>query len=165
MTLRTYRHTFTAAAPLARVAAFHQDAGSMAAITPPPILVQMQRAPQQLQSGAEMAFTLWLGPLPLRWLARIENVTLPGAAAHAGDSAGFVDRQVRGPFASWVHTHTFVAVDAHTTLIVDEVEAEIKRHPWWGLVGMGMWLGLPALFAFRAWKTRRLLRQPAARAG
>jgi hypothetical protein len=27
----------------------------------------------------------------------------------------------------------------------------------WGVIGLAMWLGLPFLFAFRAWKTRRLL--------
>lgn len=161
MTLRTYRHTFTVAAPLARVAAFHQDAGSMAAITPPPILVQMRRTPPQLENGAEMEFTLWLGPLPVPWLARIENVIAPGA----GSEAGFVDRQLRGPFARWTHRHTFVPVDAGTTLVLDEVAAEIRRHPWWGPIGLGIWLGLPGLFAFRAWKTRRLLhRQLAAQA-
>ena len=36
-------------------------------------------------------------------------------------------------------------------------EASLKPHPVWGLVGLAMWLGLPLLFAFRGWKTRRLL--------
>ncbi len=153
MTLKMYRHTFTVAAPLAQVAAFHQNAGSMAAITPPPIIVQMHAAPPQLANGAEMAFTLWLGPLPLRWLARIEKVTEPKTAGYAS----FVDRQIRGPFACWQHTHTFRAIDAYNTQVIDEVQAELHPQPWRRLVGMALWWGLPLLFAFRAWKTRRLL--------
>ena len=94
-----------------------------------------------------MDFTLWLGPLPIRWTARIEDVT----------PAGFVDRQIRGPFQEWAHRHTFEPVDETTTEVVDTIEFSLKKHPLWGLVGLGMWLSLPLLFAFRGWKTRRLL--------
>jgi ligand-binding SRPBCC domain-containing protein len=142
-----YRHRFLVRAPLARVSEFHSQSASMAAITPPPILVRIQRAPARLVEGDEMAFTMWLGPLPIRWLARIEDVS----------SSGFSDRQLQGPFTEWVHRHTFTAIDEHTTAVSDEVSVRLRRHPFWGLVGLGMWLGLPILFAFRAWKTRRLL--------
>ena len=39
----------------------------------------------------------------------------------------------------------------------DEITLKIRVHPIWGLVGIGMRLGLPILFAYRAWKTKRLL--------
>ncbi|MEZ4584038.1 MAG: hypothetical protein R3A10_20780 [Caldilineaceae bacterium] len=61
----------------------------MGAITPPPVIVRVHRAPELLGEGDEMDFTMWLGPLPIRWLARIEQVT----------PVTFVDRQLRGPFA------------------------------------------------------------------
>lgn len=142
-----YRHRFSVRAALDRVAAFHSQSASMAAITPPPIIVRIQRAPATLAEGDEMAFTMWLGPLPLRWLARIEDVS----------PHGFVDRQLTGPFAEWVHRHTFRPLDAHTTEVLDEITLRLRRHPFWWLVGLGMRLGLPVLFAFRAWQTRRLL--------
>lgn len=94
-----------------------------------------------------MDFTLWLGPFPIRWVARIEDVS----------SAGFVDRQLRGPFRHWAHRHSFSAIDENTTAVVDEIEFSFRKHPWWGLVGIGMWLSLPLLFAYRGWKTRQLL--------
>jgi ligand-binding SRPBCC domain-containing protein len=119
----------------------------MAAITPPPIVVKMQRAPAVLTDGAEMAFTMWLGPLPIRWLAHIEAVS----------DTGFTDRQLGGPFAKWVHRHTFVAVDENTTEVLDEITLQLRLHLIWWPVGLGMWLGLPILFAFRAWKTKRML--------
>jgi ligand-binding SRPBCC domain-containing protein len=146
-----YIHRFRVEAPLAAVVAFHQAAASMAAITPPPLVVKMHQAPNQLQEGDDMAFTLWLGPLPIDWQARIEQVT----------PISFVDRQVAGPFAEWLHLHTFVPIDAGTTEVVDRVQATLKPHGMWRLVGLSMWLTLPLLFAYRAWQTRRILgRQP-----
>jgi ligand-binding SRPBCC domain-containing protein len=94
-----------------------------------------------------MAFTLWLGPLPLRWLAVIEQVT----------PISFVDRQLRGPFAEWVHLHSFIPIDSQTTMVVDRVDACLSNQWFWRLVGLGMWLGLPLLFAYRGWQTRKLL--------
>jgi ligand-binding SRPBCC domain-containing protein len=142
-----YKHRFEVKAPLAAVAEFHAQSASMGAITPPPVVVRVHRAPVRLDDGDEMDFTMWLGPLPMRWLARIEDVS----------PSGFSDRQLRGPFRCWLHRHTFVAVDEATTAVVDEIELEFRSHLWWRLVGLGMWLSLPLLFAYRGWKTRRLI--------
>jgi ligand-binding SRPBCC domain-containing protein len=142
-----YEHRFRVRAPLAAVAAFHSRASSMPAITPPPIIVQVHRAPAVLGEGDEMDFTMWAGPLPMRWVARISDVS----------ERGFTDRQVRGPFSSWQHRHSFVPVTDNLTEVVDQVEAVVKRHVIWGAVGMAMWVGLPVLFAYRGWRTRRML--------
>jgi len=53
--------------------------------------------------------------------------------------------------------HTFLPVDEAMTEVVDEVTAQPRRHLLWGLVGLGMRLGLPVLFAYRGRKTRELL--------
>lgn len=143
-----YHHHFRVPAPLARVTEFHSRASSMAAITPPPIIIRMKNSPAILTEGDEMDFTMWFGPIPIRWLARIEDVT----------DAGFIDRQLQGPFAEWVHRHTFIAVDEQSTDVVDEIHLRLNPHPVRWLVGMGMVLGLPILFAYRAWKTRRILK-------
>ena len=52
----------------------------------------------------------------------------------------------------------FTARDANATIVTDEIDLRLRPHLLWGPVGLGMRLGLPLLFAFRAWKTRRLLR-------
>lgn len=142
-----YQHTFRVRAPLADVARFHASAAGLKAITPPLIPMQLHQAPQRIGDGDEMDFTMWMGPLPVRWVARVEDVS----------PTGFLDRQVRGPFESWAHRHSFVAVRESTTEVVDEVEARLKPHILWGAVGLAMWIGLPLLFGFRAWKTRRLV--------
>jgi len=142
-----YRHHFRVSASIEQVAEFHRHSASMPAITPPPILVKVQHAPAVLTDGDEMAFTMWIGPFPMHWVARIEAVS----------AAGFTDRQLSGPFAEWIHRHHFIAVDEQTTDIVDEIYLRFRPHPVWWLVGVGMWLGLPVLFAYRAWKTKRML--------
>jgi ligand-binding SRPBCC domain-containing protein len=144
-----YRHSFRVRAPLPDAAGFHTSAASLKAITPPLIPMQLHHAPAEMGDGDEMAFTMWMGPLPVRWEARVEDVS----------PAGFLDRQVRGPFEAWVHRHTFVQLAAGGTEVLDEVEASLKPHPLWGLVGLAMWLGLPLLFVYRGWKTRRLLEE------
>ncbi len=142
-----YRHVFRVKAPLVAVADFHSRSASMPAITPPPMIVRVHHAPARLGSGDEMDFTLWAGPLPLRWVARIDDAS----------QAGFTDRQLRGPFANWVHRHGFVRVSDAETDVVDDVEVELSPKPFWRAVGAAMWIGLPLLFAYRGWKTRRLL--------
>lgn len=142
-----FNHRFVVKSPVDVVGAFHRRAASMAGITPPPIGVRLEAAPETLDDGAEMAFALTLGPLSVPWRARIEEVS----------PLGFTDRQLRGPFQRWEHRHSFRAVGADQTEVVDEVVAELCRHPVWGLVGLAMWVGMPALFAYRAWRTRALL--------
>ena len=142
-----YQHQFQVSASLEAVSNFHSHSASMKTITPPPIRVQLHRAPEQLGEGDQMEFSLIVGPLKLDWLARISQVSLNG----------FTDDQLQGPFKSWSHRHQFEQIDNSTILIKDDVQAELKRHWLWWLVGLGMWLGMPFLFAFRGWKTRQLL--------
>lgn len=121
----------------------------MGAITPPPIRVRVHRAPTPLSNGSQMDFTLWFGFIPIHWSARIEEVS----------ETGFSDRLLSGPFAEWVHRHGFDRIDDETTQVTDQVTLKLKKHLLWGAVGLGFMLGLPVLFAYRGWKTRRLLEQ------
>jgi ligand-binding SRPBCC domain-containing protein len=142
-----YKHRFQVKAPLAAVAEFHSQSASMGDITPPPAVVKVHEAPARLGDGDEMDFTIWLGPLPVRWKARIEDVS----------PTGFVDRQLEGPFRRWIHRHNFKPVDEETTEVVDEIEFKLAKDPVRGMMGLGMTLSLPLLFAYRGWKTRRML--------
>ncbi len=123
----------------------------MGAITPPPVVVRVHAAPARLAEGDTMDFTMWLGPLPIHWIARIEQTT----------PVSFVDRQVSGPFARWEHLHTYVAQGPATTVVVDQVTAELAANWFWKLVGLGMWISLPLLFGFRGWQTKRILERRA----
>jgi ligand-binding SRPBCC domain-containing protein len=142
-----YRHTFQVDEPQAVVREFHRHPSALVGITPPPVFIRLDNAPDPLQDGDEMAFTTWIGPLPIRWRSRIESV----------DATGFTDRQVSGPFREWVHRHEFLPLGDSLTLVRDDIEFSLRPHPVWGMVGLSMAAGLPVLFAYRTWKTRRLL--------
>ena len=142
-----FTHTFRVRAAQETVAEFHRSAASLRAITPPVIPMRIHAAPPRMNDGDTTDFTMWLGPLPVRWVARVDQIS----------GAGFVDRQEQGPFQLWVHTHRFVAVDATTTDVQDSIEAELGVGFTNRLKSLLMWLGLPFLFAFRGWQTRRLL--------
>lgn len=151
--MKKFNHTFIVSAHIDDVARFHGRSASMAAITPPPVLVHIHEAPQLLENGDRMDFTMWMGPLPIRWIAEIEKIS----------DNSFIDRQLEGPFASWEHRHTFEIVDNNLTAIHDEVTAEFSSHWFLGLLGRLMWLNMPVLFAYRAWKTKRILQSSQSR--
>jgi ligand-binding SRPBCC domain-containing protein len=140
--MKTYRHTFTVQAPLEKVAAFYGDVSVIAKLTPPPLITRFHEI-QPLGENSRVDFTMWLGPIPVRWLAEHKDVQLP---------SGFTDQQLRGPFKVWTHRHHLQRVDRQTTKVVDEVSAEPGT-----LISRLMWLGLPLVFAYRAWITRRTL--------
>lgn len=143
--MKEYTHRFTVRAPLARVAEFHHDTRALKRLTPPPIFVKFNQI-EPLTEGSSADFTMWLGPVPVRWVAVHSDVN---------PRRGFVDTQARGPFQAWQHRHTFIPIDAETTEIVDQVRAEPSSHLIWGPISWFMWLTLPILFAYRAMITRR----------
>ena len=110
-------------------------------------MLRVLDAPPILGPSDVMRFAVGLGAARVDWVARIED----------SSESGFVDRQLAGPFAEWVHRHSFAAIDAQTTEVCDEIAAEVRMHPVWGPVGLAIWLGLPALFAYRTLQTRRML--------
>lgn len=93
-----------------------------------------------------MTFTIWLGPLPVRWTAIFSEV---------GED-GFTDTQLQGPYRSWIHRHRFRPLDENNTEIHDVITAELGLSRWTA-VALGMWLGLPLLFRHRVRLTRRIL--------
>jgi ligand-binding SRPBCC domain-containing protein len=142
-----FRHRFTVCASQDAVAKFHADPRVLRTITPLPIIVQFHHV-EPIAEGTEVDFTLWFGPIPVRWIAR---------HSHIRGHQGFVDEQMRGPFKEWIHVHRFETTESGSVEVVDEIDAKLRAHPWWGLVGGMMWITLPILFVFRAWQTRRIL--------
>jgi ligand-binding SRPBCC domain-containing protein len=136
-------------APIDRVAAFHGDTKTLKLLTPPPIIVSFNKV-EPLAENSSADFTMWLGPIPVHWVAIHSDV-------HPHN--GFTDTQAQGPFKTWVHRHTFKAVSPERTEISDEIDAQTGDHILWGLISRFMWLSLPILFAYRTWRTRKELEQ------
>lgn len=139
----TFDYSFTVDAPVEAVAAFHEDTRVLRRLTP--AYVKIHRF-DPLADGAVAEFTVWFGPIPIKWRARHRDV-----GPH-----GFTDIQDRGPLASWVHTHRFEAVTPASTRVNEHIEYEYESG-WEGVVGRLFFgpLALRALFTYRAWRTRR----------
>jgi ligand-binding SRPBCC domain-containing protein len=144
-----FDYRFTVAAPLAAVRDFHRDTSALKRLTPPPTFVQLH-AIEPLAEGSVSRFTLWVGPLPLRWKAVHRGVT----------DRGFTDVQAEGPAAKWEHTHSFVPLDDRTTEIREHIEYEHKRG-FWGVVTRILFSkpNLYAMFTYRMLVTRWFLRR------
>ena len=147
-TVPIFDYRFTVAAPLEEVRDFHRDTRALKRLTPPPVFVRLHRV-EPLAEGSVSEFTLWVGPLPLRWTAVHRDVS----------DRGFTDVQVAGPAARWEHTHSFVPVDDRRTEIREHIEFEHRRGPI-GLVTRILFAkpNLLAMFFYRSLVTRLFLR-------
>lgn len=104
------------AGPPEQVFPFFSDALNLERITPPWLNFRVvSPQPLELREGALIEYRLRLHRIPIRWLTRIEAWEPPHR---------FVDRQVRGPYALWHHTHSFEP-DGDGTLMRDTVRYAI----------------------------------------
>jgi ligand-binding SRPBCC domain-containing protein len=145
-----FNHTFTVQAPLEQVAAFHKDTRVLQWLTPPPVIIRLHRF-DPLEEGAVAEFTLWFGPLPLRWVAIHQDFH---------PLFGFTDIQQRGPFKRWAHRHIFIAESEDRTLVSDSVDYE--HYPGWKGWLTRLLFPPPVfyfVFAYRQWVTRRGVRR------
>lgn len=94
-------------APIEQVWAFHERSDVLTVLTPPWQPVQIVRRQGGLGGnlgiGAESEFRLWLGVLPVPWLARHVECEPPYL---------FADLQVQGPLVYWLHRHRFEPIAA-----------------------------------------------------
>jgi ligand-binding SRPBCC domain-containing protein len=128
---------------------FFQDAHNLEAITPAFLRFEvLTPRPIEMREGALIDYKLRLRGVPLRWRTRIDEWE-PGVR--------FVDRQVRGPYALWHHTHTFEPHPAGT-LMRDEVRYRLPLGPL-GVAAHRAFVrrDIEAVFAFREEEVGRRL--------
>lgn len=114
------------ARPIAEVFAFFAGAGNLERITPPELRFRiLGRLPIEMQKGATIEYRLALFGVPFGWRTVIDHWEPPYR---------FVDRQLRGPYTQWVHTH-MIRREHHGTRMDDRVDYRLPLGP----------LGLPAL--------------------
>ncbi|MBS2022555.1 MAG: SRPBCC family protein [Deltaproteobacteria bacterium] len=115
-------HESIIAAPVSRVFAFHEAPDALERLVPPWETVQLVQRGGSLAPGTRVVMRTRIGPLWVTWEAehtRLEKDVL------------FQDRQVRGPFRAWLHTHRFFPTPEGHTRLVDEIDCE----PPLGLLG------------------------------
>ncbi len=142
-----FDYSFEVQAPLNAVREFHHDTSALKRLTPPPTIVQLHEV-QPLAEGSVSRFTLWVGPLPLKWKAVHRDVS----------DTGFTDIQAEGPARKWEHTHTFTAIDEQRTRIDEHIEFE-HGSGFWGAVTRFLFArpNLLVMFGYRKRVTRRAL--------
>jgi ligand-binding SRPBCC domain-containing protein len=94
------------------VFAFFSDAGNLARITPPWLRFRIHGTSPAIAAGARIEYRIrWL-VFTLKWVTRITRFDPP---------RDFQDVQERGPYRTWIHTHTFVE-EAGGVRMFDRVE-------------------------------------------
>lgn len=147
---KTFEQRSKIATTMDQMKAFHADPRALSLLVMPPVVVQVLRDERESLTSGGIAFNLWIGPVPVRWVA--EHAPLA-----TGD--GFVDRMLEGPMAHWEHQHIFEPVE-DGVLLIDRITFEHKS----GLKGLLTRLlfdGLPLrmMFRYRHWRTRRALEE------
>lgn len=144
--MKTFTFSFTVPASIQRVAEFHKDSSALKRLSPPPVFVQIH-AMQPLAEGSRSEFTMWFGPIAVRWVAVHSNVD----PLH-----GFTDTQESGPLQWWQHTHRFEALDGASTRVSEQI-VYAHKPGWRGWLTRLVFapLGLRVMFTYRAWVTRR----------
>jgi ligand-binding SRPBCC domain-containing protein len=131
--------------PLDRTFRFFSEPENLQAITPPWLHFRILEAPTRLELGSRLRYRLRLYGVPVGWLTEI-------SAWHPPRS--FTDRQLRGPYLLWEHTHRFTPV-ANGTEIYDNVRYAIPGGPFAPTGTVRRLVG--EIFDYRADRLRELL--------
>ncbi|MGE3466638.1 MAG: SRPBCC family protein [Pyrinomonadaceae bacterium] len=108
--------------PIAEVFDFFADAGNLERITPPELNFHIiTPQPIRIGQGTLIDYRLSMRGIPMTWRTEISVWEPPFR---------FVDRQLRGPYSQWIHTHTFTELGPSKTLIEDEVKYRLPLEPF-----------------------------------
>jgi uncharacterized protein (TIGR01777 family) len=139
-------------APRAALFAYHANEGAFERLAPPWERIEIVRSSGGIRDGGRLLMRIKKGPLGIPW-----------EALHFGYVEGerFCDEQVRGPFARWVHTHSFETSEVENESVLhDRVEWAVPG----GAIGNALGGGIAArqldrMFSFRHVRTARDLQR------
>jgi ligand-binding SRPBCC domain-containing protein len=95
--------------PLEEVFEFFSNAANLQKITPPWLSFQiLTRGPIDIHPGTLLDYRLKWHGFPVKWQTEIVTWNPPRA---------FTDVQIRGPYKSWHHTHTFTRETGGTRMV------------------------------------------------
>jgi ligand-binding SRPBCC domain-containing protein len=128
-------------APVETVWKFHERPDVLELLNPPWQSIKVVRREGGLEVGAISEFRIYVGIIPLKWVAR--------HVAYEKNRL-FVDQQIEGPFHKWVHRHEFMPIDNRTMKLSDRVEF-VLAEGWLIELISSKWVlaQLQDLFAYR----------------
>ena len=146
------RSTLSLRTPRPQTFAFFADATNLERITPPELRFETL-TPKPVAIGKGMLIDYRLRPhgVPVSWRALIREWQPPDF---------FVDEQISGPFAHWVHTHRFRDSATGGTEIEDEVVYALPLYPFGELALPFVKRQLARNFAHRESSLRKLIDGP-----
>jgi len=134
--------------PRDEVFPFFAAAENLEKITPPFLRFEITTpGPLVMREGLLIDYRLRLHGIPQRWRTRIARWDPPHA---------FVDEQLRGPYHTWHHQHTFQAVEGGT-LMRDQVDYRLPLEPLGLIVHPLIRFQLRRIFQYRGEVISRLI--------
>ena len=134
--------------PVDEVFAFFSNAENLERITPPELAFHIVTpTPIVITEGTIIDFRLRLFGVPFSWRTRIVQWQ---------PNEQFIDEQIRGPYRSWRHLHTFVQCE-YGTKMPDRLEYRLPFRPAGSLALPLVRRQLDRIFRYRASTIRRLL--------
>ena len=133
----------------ARAFAFFGDVENLGRITPPEMAFRIRTPlPLTLGEGSLIDYSIGLHGIPMRWRTRIVSWR---------EGQEFVDEQLRGPYARWLHRHTFRDDGLGGTIIEDDVRYRLPFGPLGEIAHPLVRRQLRRIFAYRTVMVKQLL--------
>jgi len=113
-------------APVEEVFKWHSRPGALERLSPPWDPVRVIERKGGINIGARAVLEMKAGPFPYRWTAEHTDYE---------ENRLFMDRQVRGPFSNWVHTHSFEPDGTEDSFFEDRIDYALPFYPFGKLLG------------------------------
>jgi ligand-binding SRPBCC domain-containing protein len=128
--------------------AFIADAENLERITPPELRFEIESArPVSMHAGTRIEYRLRLFGVRFGWSTLISDWV---------PDEWFVDEQLRGPYAQWIHTHRFFDASGGTR-VTDEVRYRLPLFPLGEIAYPLVRRQVARIFAYRGKKLTELL--------